>query len=119
MGRGDAGDDPGLSASAKRQVQQWAAGRNGLSSGGPDYHPRPKVWPIVRMSAVGYGKRGLAVLRVQRALAKYVGLNYATGPGIWGKRTRAAWREAAAKSGLSGIELLAFLGYRYGFRPAP
>lgn len=118
VGCGDAGDDPFLSASAQRQVQLWVKGRNGLANNAPDPHARPKVWPLVHWSGVGRGKRGDDVLLVQKALAEYVGLDYSSGPGVWGARTQAAWLRAAVKSRRSGINLLAFLGYRFGFRPA-
>lgn len=119
VGCGDIGDDPFLSASAQRQVQQWVMGRNGLSNGAIDPHPRPKVWPIVRWRNCGRGQRGDDVLRVQKALAQYVGLDYTSGPGVWGVKTQAAWLRAVVKSKRKGIDLLAFLGYRYGYRPLP
>lgn len=118
VGCGDAGDDPFLSASAQRQVAAWKRGTNGLANGAPDPHPRPAVWPLVEWSGVGYGKRGADVLLVQKALARYVGLDYSSGPGVWGARTQAAWLRASVKARRKGIDLLAFLGYRYGFRPA-
>lgn len=124
LGCGDEGDDPGLSASAKRQVALWARGLNGLTNNAPDPFPRPKVWPLTKWTVIAgriAGRNRLVpsshVLRVQRALKAYVGLDYTTGPGIWGKRTQDAWNRAAVKAGLTGIDLLSFLGYRYGYRP--
>lgn len=38
-------DEPGLSSGARWQVSEYDAGRNGLSNGGPDYHPRPAQHP--------------------------------------------------------------------------
>lgn len=40
-------DEPGLASGAVQQVRDADAGRNGLSSGGPDYHPRPDWTPYV------------------------------------------------------------------------
>lgn len=40
-------DEPGLASGAVWQVGEADAGRNGLSSGGPDYHPRPPWTPYV------------------------------------------------------------------------
>lgn len=39
-------DEPGLSSGAAWQVMEYDAGRNGLSSGGQDYHPRPVQTPF-------------------------------------------------------------------------
>lgn len=118
-GVGDSVDDPNLSESARRQVELWKAGRNGLANNGIDPISRPRVWPTARWSRVGLGKRGDDVLLVQRALARYVGLDYSTGPGVWGAKTQAAWLRAAAKSGRTGSNLFSLLGARYGFRAAP
>lgn len=38
-------DESPLSSGAAQQVRDYDAGRNGLSNGGPDYHPRPPWTP--------------------------------------------------------------------------
>jgi hypothetical protein len=40
-------DEPGLSSGARWQVGEATAGRDGLTRGGPDYHPRPTWVPYV------------------------------------------------------------------------
>jgi hypothetical protein len=47
-------DQPGLSAGAKWQVSEYDKGRDGLSDGKPDYHPRPQQTPfrVVKWTAV-------------------------------------------------------------------
>ena len=40
-------DEAGLSSGAAFQVHEYDAGRDGLSAGGPDYHPRPKQRPYI------------------------------------------------------------------------
>jgi hypothetical protein len=40
-------DEPGLSSSAAWQCAEYAAKRDGLTRGGPDYGPRPTVVPFV------------------------------------------------------------------------
>jgi hypothetical protein len=124
MGCGDSGDDPMISASGKRQVAQWKRGLNGLANGARDPHPRPKIWPLTSWGTIENRINGkyravpsANVLRVQKALAKYVGLDYSSGPGFWGKRTQEAWAKARAKSDLSPVDLFMLLGYRYGYRP--
>lgn len=39
-------DEPGLSSGARWQVDEYDAGRDGLSNGGRDYHPRPTQHPF-------------------------------------------------------------------------
>lgn len=45
-------DEPDLGKGAAWQVKEFRAGRDGLSKGGPDYHPRPTPrhwpWPVVK-----------------------------------------------------------------------
>lgn len=73
-----------------------------------------------------------SVLLVQKALAKAVGLDYSSGPGVFGPRTQAAYKRwqhkcgysPAAVNGKPGPASLRKLGEKYGFlvntnRPAP
>lgn len=125
LGAGFPTDDPGLSDSAKRQIAAWKRGSDGLGNyTNRDYHDRPTIWNPVSWRVISPLASGttnklphVMVLRLQKALAKYVGLNYVTGPGIFGKRTREAFRKAEIKSGLKGVDLICFLGYNFGFRP--
>lgn len=117
VGCGDSGDDPNLSASAKRQVAAWKAGRNGLSNNGPDPISRPAVWPVARWSSVGQGKSGPDVMRVQRALNSYMPRRTPLVlDGKWGPATERRWQLAVVKARRRGINLFLFLGLRYGWR---
>lgn len=127
-------DDQGvLSRGAFSQVQAAYAGRDGLSGNRPDPHAdlgiKPHTWEQYKASKikvkVSWARLGLNkprhadVLRVQRALASYVGLDYASAPGKWGPRTQAAWLRAIRKSGKRGRALVDFLGKTRGFVSAP
>ena len=70
----------------------------------------PAVPVKVTYANIGMGKRGADVLTIQKALTNYVGLDYSTGPGIWGPRTQIAWLKAATKSRKTGRDLAIFLG---------
>ena len=80
----------------------------------------------VRVADVQPGKKNPSVLIVQKALAKAVGLDYSSGPGTFGDRTRKAYAEWQRKSGFSGsaadgkpgIQTLKLLGDKYGFKVA-
>lgn len=58
-------DEPGLSSGAAWQASEARAGRNGLSSGGPDYHPRPRVvgFPWPPPAAAPRKDHGMVVIR--------------------------------------------------------
>jgi hypothetical protein len=64
-----------------------------------------------------------AVLMIQRALAAEVGLDYSSGPGVPGPRTKAAYKEwqrklgfrGADADGIPGYTSLRHLGARHGF----
>lgn len=116
-GCGRVGDDPAMSTSAKRQVELWVQGYNGLKGNGKDPFPRPAIWPSVRWSNCGLGKRNDQVKLVQQALRRYCSPDLVV-DGYWGPKTQAAWLKASLKAKRVGINLLAFIGYRYGFRPA-
>jgi hypothetical protein len=117
VGCGDKGDDPNLSASAKRQVAAWEAGRNGLSNNDPDPIARPQVWPIARWSNVGRGKSGPDVRWAQQALNRYMPRRTPLVlDGVWGPATERRWQLAVVKARRSGINLFLFLGMRFGRR---
>jgi peptidoglycan hydrolase-like protein with peptidoglycan-binding domain len=77
----------------------------------------------IRLSDAQPGKQNNAVLIVQKALAKAVGLDYSSGPGHFGPRTKAAYARWQRKCGASGpavngrpdLRTLKRLGDRYGF----
>lgn len=54
-------------------------------------HPPEVKRPVVHVADVQRGKHNPSVLLVQRALAKTVGLDYSSGPGLFGPRTTAAY----------------------------
>jgi hypothetical protein len=109
-GCGDTGDDPGMSAPGKRQVQAWVRGENGLANGGRDPFPRPKIWPLVEWHNCGLGKRNGDVVLVQKALGILA-------DGYWGPKTQAKWLAYCLAHGRTGINALSLLGYSKGFRP--
>jgi hypothetical protein len=97
-------------------------------------HKKPVATkPTVRLSNVQPGKKNNDVLRVQRALQREVGLNFASGPGTFGTKTRLAYRAwqvkflkgirkpvtASSADGVPGLASLAALGAKYGFRVIP
>lgn len=89
---------------------------------GPTPTPTP-VKPTISLAAVQPGKSGAQVLVVQKALARAVGLDYSSGPGVFGPRTQAAYRgwqlalgyTGADADGKPGRASLTALGDRYGF----
>lgn len=82
--------------------------------------------PVIQLSYVMPGKQNGDVLIVQKALARAVGLNYSSGPGVFGPRTQAAyakWQRSlgytgADADGIPGRQSLAALGKRFGFSVA-
>ena len=96
----------------------------GIKADGTRPGPTPAPLPVVSVSNVQPGKSGSQVLIVQRALGKAVGLDYSSGPGVFGPRTRAAYKSWQATLGYTGLDLdgvpglasLTALGRGYGFR---
>ena len=81
---------------------------------------RPTPQPVtIAYKNLGLGKKNADVLTIQRALAIYVGLDYSTGPSVWGPRTQAAWLKAAAKARRTGVNLAKYLGTIYHFGVTP
>lgn len=66
-------DEPDLSASAAWQVREYKAGRDGLTSQGPDYHPRPATTEVFVYPAnpvpppAPWGGKPIGWLSTQRA----------------------------------------------------
>lgn len=81
-------DEPDLSSGAEWQVDEYDAGRDGLSRRGKDYHPRPKQnrFIKVRLSQTAPGKTSESVRRLQVRLGMPVRLR----TGYYGPLTRAA-----------------------------
>ncbi|MCX4545702.1 peptidoglycan DD-metalloendopeptidase family protein [Streptomyces sp. NBC_01565] len=79
---------------------------------------------LVNLSDLRLGAHNDSVLVVQQALAKAVGLDFSSGPGIFGERTRLAYAKwqhqlgfsGAEADGLPGMESLKTLGARFGFK---
>lgn len=71
--------------------------------------------PVLDASAVAklfrQGKKSDAVLVVQRALAVEVGLDYSSGPGVPGPRTRAAYQKWQRRLGFRGADADGIPGY--------
>jgi hypothetical protein len=83
--------------------------------------PAPSRKPRVRVSAVQPGNQNSKVLVVQKALAAEVGLNFASGPGVFGPRTRqaySAWQRKINQpvTGVPTFNDLRPLGRKHGFR---
>ncbi|MFE7602497.1 hypothetical protein ACFU6G_35790, partial [Streptomyces sp. NPDC057494] len=78
---------------------------------------------VVHLSELHPGAHNASVLVVQEALAQAVGLDFSSGPGVYGERTREAYAKwqrhlgfsGAAADGLPGMESLKKLGARFGF----
>lgn len=65
--------------------------------------PRPsKDAPVVHLGNIQPGKKSREVELVQHALAKTVGLDYSSGPGTFGPKTRDAYAKWQRKCGFSG-----------------
>ena len=96
-----------------------AEGRLFAKGGGTS--PKPK--PVIKVADVQPGKKNNSVLIVQKALHEAVGLNYSSGPGNFGPRTKKAYAEWQRKVGFSGSDAdgkpgaksLKMLGDKYGF----
>jgi hypothetical protein len=79
---------------------------------------------VVKVADVQPGKKNNSILIVQKALKKAVGLDYSSGPGTFGPRTKKAYAEWQRKSGITGsaangtpeLKSLKMLGDRYGFK---
>jgi hypothetical protein len=56
-------DEPDLSATARRQVADYDAGRNGLANRGDDPHPRPTQHPVEELIVVPTPRIGLPLDR--------------------------------------------------------
>lgn len=97
--------------------------------------PKPVVAskPTVDISNVKYGAQNSQILVLQRALAREVGLNYSSGPGRFGEKTKAAyaaWQRKYCRAhgipvtasncdGIPGLASLTALGAKYGFKVVP
>ncbi|MER8095038.1 peptidoglycan DD-metalloendopeptidase family protein [Streptomyces goshikiensis] len=79
---------------------------------------------LVKLSDLRLGAHNDSVLVVQEALAKAVGLDFHSGPGTFGERTRAAYAKWQHQLGFSGPEAdglpgpdsLRALGTKFGFK---
>lgn len=91
----------------------------------PKPTPRPvpvPVLPGVKLSNVQPGDKNGQVLLVQKALRRTVGLDYSSGPGVFGPRTKAAYAEWQRSlgyrgndaDGVPGTKSLTALGKRTG-----
>jgi hypothetical protein len=94
---------------------------------------KPAVKPTVSVRNVQPGDKGGQVLTIQKALAREVGLNYTSGPGVFGDKTKAAYKAWQVKycrahgiavtakncDGAPGLSSLAALGAKYGFTVIP
>jgi GH24 family phage-related lysozyme (muramidase) len=82
--------------------------------------PAPPPGPV-KVGQVQPGRNNRSVLRVQRALAREVGLDYSSGPGHFGPRTTrayAAWQRRCkvAANGRPDFKSLKMLGDKYKFK---
>lgn len=83
--------------------------------------------PQVRVANAQPGKTNNQVLTLQKALSGEVGLDYSSGPRIFGPRTTAAYKKWQRKCGLKGaavngrpaLEDLKALGKKHGFSVKP
>jgi GH24 family phage-related lysozyme (muramidase) len=106
----------GLTRRRAAEGRLFARGYGGPRPG----KPGPKV---VNFADVQPGKTNNSILLVQKALQKAVGLDYSSGPGTFGPRTKkayAAWQRkvgftSAAANGKPDPKTLKMLGAKYGF----
>jgi hypothetical protein len=96
-------------------------------SGPPGAAPAKQMSPALDASAAAALFRSQtkhpAVLRIQQALAAEVGLDFSSGPGVPGPRTRAAYKKwqqklgfrGADADGIPGFTSLKRLGAKHGF----
>ena len=83
--------------------------------------PAPAPTPVIRVQDVQPGMRNASVLRLQKALSAEVGLDYSSAPGLFGPRTRAAWRKwenrmnVRPADGIPDLTTLRALGVKHGF----
>jgi len=90
----------------------------------PTPTPKPPLKPAASLAAAQPGKKNNSVLLVQKALHQAVGLDYSSGPGTFGPKTKAAyaqWQKSlgykgSAADGIPGQVSLKALGDKYGFR---
>lgn len=81
----------------------------------------PPRLPNVRPINVRRGKKNNDILIVQKALAKEVGLDYSSGPGVFGPATEAAYKRWERKlkwakvNGIADMKTLRELGKKHGF----
>jgi hypothetical protein len=107
---------PGLVRRRNAEARLFAA------PAGPPPRPRP-LPKVIDVARVQPGQRNPMVLVVQKALARAVGLDDATGPGTVGPRTRKAYAAWQRKSGVPAnkatgkpdLASLTALGAKYGF----
>jgi murein DD-endopeptidase MepM/ murein hydrolase activator NlpD len=100
-----------------------AEGRLFAKAAKPSKPSKPGKKPVVRLADVQPGKKNSSVLVVQKALARAVGLDYSSGAGTFGPRTKAAYAKWQRRLGFSGraadgkpgIKTLKQLGDKYGF----
>jgi lysozyme len=105
---------PGLVRRRKAEGRLFASGSS------PSPSPGPRV---VKIADVQPGKHNNSVLVVQKALKKAVGLDYSSGPGNFGPRTRKAYAAWQRKCGIPldapgrpDLKSLTMLGKKYGFK---
>lgn len=93
----------------------------------PAHPPAPARKPVVSLAVVRraantHGRHD-QVLLIQKALAVEMGLNYSSGPGVFGPHTKAAyaaWQRhrgftGRQANGIPGLKTLTQLGQRHGF----
>ena len=104
---------PGLVRRRKAEGRLFASGSK----------PTPPGPQVVRMADVRPGQHNNSVLVVQKALKKAVGLDYSSGPGNFGPRTKkvyAAWQRKCGvppdAQGRPDRKSLTMLGKKYGFK---
>lgn len=114
-----AATDPAIGPSGWAHLKTEAKGSTPPKP--PAEEPAEKEW--VWWPNVAYGKENKSVLIVQKHLAKEVGLNYSSGPGMYGPATKAAVKKLQEKlygrgptsDGFMGVATLRWLGNKYKF----
>ena len=121
-------DEPDLSSGAKWQVREYDAKRNGLTNGGPDYHPRPAqapyrygyTAPVVRMADLTGFKKSTSAALINDALVAEGLLPKVLRRGYWSPAAQLAFRRYRNGHGFGKDSKAAViaLGAKHGFTVA-
>jgi hypothetical protein len=92
----------------KQRYRGWSEDINGvrlpMTPGAPTKVPPPKVSLSKVVQAARTGSKAAGVLIVQKALKAEVGLDFSSGPGFFGRRTKDSYARWQRKMGFTGAD---------------